>query len=89
MPHVAFTAHLLRHVPCPDGEAPGDSLRAVLDAIFTEHPAARGYVLDEHGALRQHVVVFIDGVRARDRLALSDPVRPDSRVHVLQALTGG
>lgn len=89
MPQVAFTAHLLRHVPCPDGDVPGDTLRAVLDAVFTQHPAARSYVLNEHGALRQHVVVFIDGVRARDRLALSDPVRPDSRVHVLQALTGG
>lgn len=89
MPHVAFTPHLLRHVPSPDGEAPGDTLRAVLDALFTRHRAARGYVLDEHGALRPHVVVFIDGARARDRAALSDPVRPDSRIHVLQALTGG
>lgn len=89
MPHVAFTAHLLRHVPSPNGEAPGNTLRAVLDAIFMQHPTARGYVLDEHGALRQHVVVFIDGLRARDRQALSDPVRPDSRIHVLQALTGG
>jgi sulfur-carrier protein len=89
MPHVAFTAHLLRHVPCPDGEVRGDTLRAVLDAIFERHPAARGYVLDEHGALRRHVVVFIDGTRAQDRRALSDPVGPDSQVHVLQALTGG
>lgn len=89
MPHVAFTAHLLRHVPCPDGEVPGDTLRATLDAIFALHPAARGYVLDEHGALRRHVVVFIDGVRARDRQGLGDPVRADSRIHVLQALTGG
>lgn len=89
MPHVAFTAHLLRHVACPDGDAAGDTLGAVLNALFEQHPAARGYVLDEHGALRQHVVVFIDGTRARDRRALSDPVRPDSRIHVLQALTGG
>lgn len=89
MPHVTFTAHLLRHVPCPDGEAAGDTLGSVLNAVFDTHPAARGYVLDEHGALRQHVVVFIDGARARDRRLLSDPVRTDSRIHVLQALTGG
>ena len=46
---------------------------------------ARGYVLDEQGDLRKHVFVFVDGRRA----ALGDTVRPESAIHVLQALTGG
>ena len=89
MPRVTFTANLLRHVACPDSEVAGDTLGSALRAVFAAHPAVQGYVVDEHGALRQHVVVFIDGVRARDRRHLGDAVRPDSQIHVLQALTGG
>jgi hypothetical protein len=39
--------------------------------------------------LRANVVVFVDGRRSRDRVKLDDPLRADSRVHVLQALSGG
>jgi molybdopterin synthase sulfur carrier subunit len=39
--------------------------------------------------LRPNVVAFIDGRRSRDRIAQSDPLGPDSRVHVMQALSGG
>jgi hypothetical protein len=35
------------------------------------------------------VVVFIDGRRSTDRVALSDTLQPGSTVHVLQALSGG
>jgi len=46
-------------------------------------------VLDDQGHLRPNVVVFIDGQRSTDRTGLSDALRPDSSVHVLQALSGG
>ena len=46
-------------------------------------------VLDDQGALRQHVAVFIDGRRCRDRQHQGDALRPDAVVHVLQALSGG
>jgi sulfur carrier protein ThiS len=57
--------------------------------VFAAQPQARGYVLDEQGHLRKHVVVFVDGQRVRDREQLSDPVRDSSEVYVMQALTGG
>ena len=56
---------------------------------IVEHPTARGYVLDDVGAVRKHVAVFVDGARVRDRERLTDPVGPESEIHVLQALTGG
>ena len=89
MPQVVFTAHLLRHVACPDSEVDATTVGEALAAVFAQHPEARGYVLDEHGTLRKHVVVFIDSQRLRDRQGLSDAVAPHSRIHVLQALTGG
>jgi len=46
-------------------------------------------VLDERGSIRQHMVAFIDGELVRDRERLSDPVKPDSAVDVIQALSGG
>ena len=89
MARVVFTQNLQRHLPAPRTEAPGASVREVLDAVFAEHPRLRGYVLDEHSRLRPHVIVFVDGQALHDRLALSDAVRADSEVYVMQALSGG
>lgn len=86
---VTFTANIQRHVACPPAEAEGATVREVLDAVFSGNPRARGYVLDEHGALRQHMNVFVDGSQVRDRVNLSDAVAPDGEVYVMQALSGG
>jgi hypothetical protein len=86
---VRFTQNIQRHVPCPQREVPGATLRAVLDAYFQENERARGYVLDEQGRIRQHMVAFIDGELVRDRDGLSDPVGSSSVVDVIQALSGG
>ncbi len=89
MARVIFTQNLQRHVECPPAEAPGATVRAVLDRAFATNPRLRGYVLDEQGRLRQHVVVFVDGQQVRDRVGLGDPVPDDGEVAVMQALSGG
>ena len=61
----------------------------MLDDYFRENERARGYVLDEQGKIRQHMVVFIDGELVRDHDFLSDPVQPNSLIDVIQALSGG
>jgi hypothetical protein len=61
----------------------------VLNNYFRENERARGYVLDEQGKIRQHMVVFIDGEMVRDRDKLSDPVQPASVIDVIQSLSGG
>jgi molybdopterin synthase sulfur carrier subunit len=89
MARVVFTQNLQRHVSAPPGEAPGATVREVLEAIFAAHPRLRGYVLDDQQRLRTHMVVFVDGQMLRDRVGLSDAVAPDSEVYVMQALSGG
>jgi hypothetical protein len=46
-------------------------------------------VLDERGALRHHVVCFVDGVAVQDKPGLSEPVPANGEVHLFQALSGG
>ena len=89
MPRVEFTANLQRHVACPPVEVPGETVRDVLDAAFAGNERARGYVLDEQGALRRHMIVFINGEMIRDRERLSDAVPEGGEVYVMQALSGG
>ena len=89
MATVRFTRNIQRHVSCPTREISGTTLRTVLDGYFSENDRARGYVLDEQGKIRQHMVIFIDGELVRDRDSLSDPVQPNSMIDVIQALSGG
>ncbi len=46
-------------------------------------------MLDEHGAVRKHMVVFVNGQMICDREKLSDPVPEHAEVYVMQALSGG
>jgi molybdopterin converting factor small subunit len=89
MPRVVFTSNLQRHVNCPETQVAAGTVRTALAQVFAAQPQARGYVLDEQGHLRKHVVIFVDGQRVRDRERLDDPVRDASEVYVMQALTGG
>ncbi len=89
MPHVTFTANLQRHLACPPMEVPGATVREALEAVFAGNPRLRGYVLDEHGALRHHMAIFVDGTPIRDRKAQADPVAEGGNIFVMQALSGG
>lgn len=89
MPRIVFTPNLARHLPCPPQAVEGADVRTVLEAVFVDNPRLRGYLLDDQGGLRQHVVVFIDGEKTVDREGLSDPVPAEAEVYVMQALSGG
>ncbi|MYM23064.1 MoaD/ThiS family protein [Duganella sp. FT135W] len=89
MAHLIFTQQLGRFMTVPQVETTAADLRSALDACFADHPRLRGYVLDEQGCLRENVVIFIDGQRARDPRLLDDALSPSSQVYILQALSGG
>lgn len=89
MVQVVFTPNIQRHVLCPLANVQGATVGEVLDRVFANNRQARGYVLDDQGALRKHMIIFIDGRAIADRAKLSDPVNPTSKVAVYQALSGG
>ena len=89
MPSVTFAPALTRHVPCEPQDVQAATLRCALDDAFRAAPALRGYVLDEQGAVRKHVAVFVNGQMVASRSQLDVPLAPADRVMVIQALTGG
>jgi len=89
MARVFFTANLRRHVDCSSMDAEGTSVREVLDRVFAVQDRLGTYVLDDQGALRKHMTILVDGQRIRDLDTLTDAVRPDSDIWVMQALSGG
>jgi hypothetical protein len=89
MPTISFTRALERFLPVPTVEAEGATLGEALGAVFAARPLLRGYVLDDQGALRRHVAVYINGRPLRDRARLTDPVGPRDEIYVFQALSGG
>jgi len=89
MAKVIFTANIQRHVACPEAQAPGGTVREVLDNVFAENAQARSYVLDDQSALRRHMTIFVDGRMIRDRAGLADRVAENSTIYVAQALSGG
>jgi molybdopterin synthase sulfur carrier subunit len=58
MPVVQFTDNLARQIAAPPCDVEGTTVRECLEAAFRPRPALRGYILDDQGAVRQHVVVL-------------------------------
>ena len=89
MAEVHFTAWLRELVPDGPLRTPGGTVGLALAMVFEERPHVRGYVLDDRGQLRKHVCIFADGVRLANGVALTHAIRPDAKIYVMQALSGG
>jgi hypothetical protein len=60
-----------------------------MDELERRYPGISAYILDDVGRVRRHVNLFIGEEPIRDRGRLSDPLAPDARLYILQALSGG
>lgn len=90
MAEVHFTSHLRNLVSGGPFAVPGAAtVGEALQALFAEEPQVRGYVIDERGALRKHVCIFADGERLAHDAALSRRIGADTKLYVMQALSGG
>lgn len=89
MTTISFTPNLARYVQAPVARVGGATVQQVLEGYFRANPQVRGYVLDDQGAVRRHVVIFLNQEPIRDRTELSDPVRQNDEILVVQALSGG
>ena len=86
---LSFTPNLLRHVDTPSMRVTGATVREVMERYFEVHPQVRGYVLDDQGALRKHVAIFVSQEQILDRSGVTDAVGENDEIFVVQALSGG
>ncbi|HEX9843802.1 MAG TPA: MoaD/ThiS family protein [bacterium] len=92
MAKVELTRHLFAYFPHLEGQDLVVDAATVADVVRGMEALAPGfafYVCDERGRLRTHVNIFIGTDRVADRARLSDRVTADSRVFIMQALSGG
>lgn len=89
MARIELTKQLERFAPGGPADVAGATVREALEAYFAVHPDVRPYVVDEHGAIRRHVVVFLNDQQLVDRTGLTEPVGESDRLSILQALSGG
>ena len=92
MPTVEMTNHLYRFFPALENRTitvSAGSVAETLRAVNDIAPGFTDYVLDEHGALRRHVMLCVDDMIVLDRKTLSDRVPDDGTVYIFQALSGG
>jgi molybdopterin synthase sulfur carrier subunit len=86
---VEFAPSLRRHVDCAPQTVACGTLRTVLDTALRAAPPLAHYVLDDQGAVRKHVAVFVNQQMVRDRVQLAQTLQPGDKVLVVQALSGG
>ncbi|MBI1281673.1 MAG: molybdenum cofactor biosynthesis protein MoaD [Anaerolineaceae bacterium] len=91
MPNVHFTTHLQRFFPTlqQGTQADGQTVAEVVRSLEQQHPGLAAYIVDEQGALRKHVNIFVNDELVIDRQKLSDVVGQKTRVFIFQALSGG
>ncbi|MBT8493421.1 MAG: MoaD/ThiS family protein [Deltaproteobacteria bacterium] len=92
MAKVELTRHLYSFFPALEGrdiDVEAETVAQVVEAMEKIAPGFKFYVCDELGRLRTHVNIFIGDERVLDRRTLGDRVDDDSRIFILQALSGG
>ena len=67
----------------------GTTVREVLDDIGRRLPVLERRIRDERGALRPHVLIYVDGVSVRGAEGLDTPVHDGTEVFIAPAVSGG
>jgi molybdopterin converting factor small subunit len=68
-----------------DHDLPGGTVGEVLRALEERHPTVKGWILDEHGRIRSHVNVYVNG----ERSSADTPVASGDGLLVLPSISGG
>ena len=89
MAELHFTSWLRELVPNGPLTAGGDTVGAALRRSVHRIAACARLRARRAGQLRKHVCIFADGKRLPREAALGQSIRPDSKLYVMQALSGG
>ena len=93
MAKVRYTKHLARFFPDLANhsqlQVPGQTVAEVISTLDESYPGLAAYIVDERGALRKHVNIFLGEDLIHDRITLQDPVAENDHIFIFQALSGG
>lgn len=90
MPTVKFTSNLKRFYPkLATMTVQSGNVAEVLNQVNDCHEGIKDYIVDETGALRKHVHIFIGDEMIKDRVSLKDELAEADEVYIMQALSGG
>jgi sulfur-carrier protein len=87
---INFTSALKRFYPdLKPVQIQAATIHEVVMGLNAYYPHLSDFLVDEHGALRQHINVFIGDNMISDRETLADKVGEKEEVLIFQALSGG
>lgn len=90
MPVVKFTYALKRFYPgLKEVNIEASTVADIVKKLDGIYPRMSSYIIDEQGALRKHVNIFIGNSIIEDKTSLADKVSEDDEVYIMQALSGG
>jgi len=69
--------------------AEGDTLAAVLDSLETSFPGIRARVVDDSGALRRFVNIYVAEEDVRFANGLETPTPEGTQISIIPAVAGG
>lgn len=70
-------------------DEPGVTLGSAIEALESTAPGIRARILDDAGALRRFVNVYVDDEDVRFTDGLNTPVQESSSIAVIPAVAGG
>jgi len=65
------------------------NVQQALESLWGLHPALRDRIVDEQGAVRQHINVFVGEECIRFTGGLDTPVPSDTEISIVPAVSGG
>jgi molybdopterin converting factor small subunit len=90
MVRVKCTSHLYKFFPgLSELQLEAQTVAQVVAVLDDRFPGLADYVVDETGALRKHVNIFIGDTMIDDRQHLQDALKSGDLVFIMQALSGG
>lgn len=69
--------------------AEGDNLRAVIDSLEASHPGIKARVVDEEGAIRRFVNIYVKEEDVRFAQGLDTATPEGAQISIIPAVAGG
>jgi len=83
---VLIPSALHSYTQSSQADAAGSTLDEVLLDLDRQYPGIRFRMIDEQQQIRRHMRIFVNGISVN---TLSQTMRPNDEVVIIQALSGG